>query len=84
MAQDIYRDDLAVKERDPYIGEPRSAASYIRDPSSRVGMSPFILAVAIAAAIALASVALVGMPKQSSKLANAPATTEQPVAPATH
>ena len=83
MAQDIYRDDLA-SNRDPYIEEPRSAASYIREPSRSVWASPFILAVAIAAAIALASVALVGMPKQYNKMANAPATTEQPVAPATH
>jgi hypothetical protein len=75
MAQEIYRDDLAATNHDPYI-EPRTTASYIREPSRPVGLSPFILAVAIAAAIALASVALVGMPKQ---LANAPTTSEQSV-----
>ena len=80
MAQDIYRDDLASKNRDPYMEEPRSTASYIREPSRGEGVSPFILAVAIAAVIALVAVTFVGV--EPGNILNAPATTEQPVAPA--
>jgi hypothetical protein len=81
MERDVYR-ELASKDRDPYLEEPRSTASYIREPSRPVWRSPFILAVAIAAAITLAAIVVVGGPKQADKIVNAPATTQQPVVPA--
>ena len=53
MERDVYRDDL-VSNREPHMEEPRSTASYIRETSRPVGESPFLLAVAIAAAPARA------------------------------
>ena len=79
MERDVYRDDQASKDRDPNLEEPRSTAAYIREPSRPLRVSPFILAVAIAAAIALVSVALVGVPKRVDNIVNAPASIEQPV-----
>jgi xanthine dehydrogenase molybdopterin-binding subunit B len=81
MERDVYRDDL-VSNREPHMEEPRSTASYIREHSRPVGESPFLLAVAIAAAIAVVAVAFVSM--QPDKIRKAPATTEQPLAPSTH
>jgi len=78
MEKDVYRDDLA--DTDDHLEEPRSTAAYIREP--RPVISPFILAVAIAAAIALVAIFVAGSPKQAEKVVKAPATTEQPVVPA--